>query len=41
MKGGTLDRFQCAECGDVIKDAKGKPIVSLDGLVEWLKGQAA
>src|ERR1039457_588781 len=35
--GGRLDRFQCSECGSVIKGVNGKKVSSMDGLVEWLK----
>ena len=35
--GGDLDRFQCAECGEVIKGVTGRKVSSMNGLVAWLK----
>lgn len=39
-EGGKTCRFQCGECGNVIKDANGKTIKSLTRMAEWLKEQA-
>ena len=38
-EGGEIDRFQCLECGDVIKNEHGDTITSMEALAEWLTGQ--
>ena len=39
-EGGEIDRFQCLECGDVIKDEHGMTITSLNKLSAWIVGRA-
>jgi hypothetical protein len=35
--GGEVDRFQCVECGQVIKDSNSMTINTPEELVAWLK----
>jgi len=34
---GEIDRYQCAECGFVLKDEYDNNIDTVDGLIEFLK----
>ena len=35
--GGEVDRYQCVECGNVIKDGNGMTINTPEELIAWLK----
>ena len=35
--GGNVDRFQCSECGFVLKDENEKVITNEEDVVEWLR----
>ena len=36
--GGCVDRFQCSECGFVLKDDREQVITTEEGVVEWIRG---
>lgn len=36
---GYIDRFQCSNCGNMIKDECNEPIQNEDELAYWLKDQ--
>ena len=38
-EGGEIDRFQCLECNEVIRDEHGLKIVSMDALADWMKAR--
>ena len=38
-EGAEVDRFQCAACGEVIRDGRGAKVVSAEGLVAWMQGR--
>ena len=35
--GGELARYQCMECGDIIKDKQGQTITDPKALIAWLR----
>ena len=35
--GGSVDRFQCSECGYVLKDDNEQVITTEEDVVEWLR----
>jgi len=37
--GGEVDRYQCSQCGYVLKTELGGTINTPEDLVEWLKGK--
>jgi rubredoxin len=36
--GGNVDRFQCSECGFVLKDDDEQIITTEEDVVEWIRG---